>query len=75
MAEDDTIRKVQLYYVLRDILKQHNDPVSEQDLVLEVIRYDKKYTQEEIKSGLDFMYKSNAVVPLNLLEGRHYSLR
>jgi hypothetical protein len=75
MAENDTIRKVHLYYVLRDILKQHDDPVSEQNLVLEVTRYDKNYTQDEIRSGLDYMYQNNDVVPRYLSGARHYSLR
>ena len=75
MGESDTLRKVHLYYVLRDILKQRGEPVPEQCLVNEVINYDGNYTEEDITVSLDEMYRNNAVVPMTYSGTKYYSLR
>ena len=63
MDKKDGIREVNLRHIIYDILKPHTDnPLN--CIISEVMRYDNKYTSEEVVLALDDMYKHDDVVPV-----------
>ena len=61
--EKSDISKVNLRYIICDILKPHTDNPLD-CIISEVMRYDNNYTSEDVVLALDDMYKNKDVVPI-----------